>query len=86
MIGKHVAEFQHELTLAKVMRGCLRKTCPMPYGYPLRVYSPHHVCRSHKVNRFLPRSSGKLSNGVPMILRLKFAGDHLLGIYNPRQH
>jgi hypothetical protein len=83
MVGKHVAEFQQELTLARIMCGCVGKSCPMPYGYPLRVYSPHHVCRSPKVKPFLPRGGFRSSNGVPMVLRLKLAGDYVLGLYNP---
>jgi len=43
MIGKHVAELQLELSLAKTIGACLRRFRPMPYGYPLRVWSPHHI-------------------------------------------
>jgi len=85
MVGKHVAEFQQELTLARVMHGCLKKPCPMPYGYPLRVWCPHHICRSPEVKRFTPRPIGRLSNGVPTILRLRLAGDYVLRLYNPRR-
>ena len=84
MVGKHVAEFQHELSLARVMGGCLRKPCPMPYGYPLRVWCPHHICRSPSVKRFVPRVGARMSNGAPMPLRLRLFGDYVLGLYNPR--
>jgi hypothetical protein len=86
MVGKHVAEFQQELSLAAGMRGCAEKSCQMPYGYPLRVWCPLHICRSPQVRRFVPKPGGNLSNGVPVVLRLRLAGDYVLGLYNPHPH
>ena len=83
MVGKHVAVFQQELSLANVMRRCIEKSAPMPYGYPLRVWCPHHVCQSPRVKPPIPRGRGRLSNGVPTLLRLRLAGDYVLGLYNP---
>jgi len=83
MVGKHVAVFQQELSLAKVMRRATEESAPMPYGDPLRVWYPHHVCQSPCVKRPTPRERGRLSNGVPTLLRLRLAGDYVLGLYNP---
>ncbi len=85
MVGKHVAQFQQELSLTKTMRDCLEKTCPMPYGYPLRVWCPRHVCRSPQVKRFVPRVKGRLSNGIPAVLGLRLSDGYVLGLYYPRK-
>ena len=82
MVGKHVARFQEEISLAKQLKGHDRKP-PMPYGYPLSVYRPMHICKIPQVKHFIAQSGGHLSNGVPKILRLEMVGDNLLGIYNP---
>ncbi len=42
MVGKHVAEFQAELTLAKQLSS-LQSRPSLPYGYPVRVYHPRHT-------------------------------------------
>lgn len=84
-VGKHVAQFQQELSLGKTMRGCLEKPCPMPYGYPLRVWCPRHVCRSPQATRFIPRVRGRLSNGIPPILSLRLSDGYVLGLYHPRK-
>ena len=84
MVGKHVAQFQQEQSIAKTMRDCLEKPCPMPYGYPLRVWCPRHVCRSPQAKRFVPRDRGRLSNGIPPILSLRLSDGYVLGLYNPR--
>lgn len=87
MVGMHVAGFQAELILARQAR-CIKKgPPPMPYGYPIQVYHPHHV-------RILPRTlparrrgaQGTLSNQVPWVLGLKLVNDHVLGLYNPQPH
>ncbi len=83
-VGKHVPLFQQELSLAKTMRDCLEKPCPMPYGYPLRVWCPRYVRRSPQAKRFVPRVRGRLSNGIPPMLRLRLSDGYVLGLYNPR--
>ena len=85
MVGKHVAQFQQELSLAKTMRDCLEKPCPMPYGYPLRVWCPRYVRRSPQAKRFVPRVKGRLSNGIPAVLRLRLSDGYVLGIYYPQK-
>ena len=84
MVGKHVADFQMELTLARKMAGS-NNPPPMPYGYPIAVYRPLHVCKVPQVRRFIAHTGGKLSNGVPRILRTELVGEYILGIYNPHR-
>lgn len=83
MIGKHVAHFQNEMTLAKLMAHCKKKTQSMPYGYPIAVYRPLHVCRSPEVRQFVTRTGGRLSNGVPKVLGMEIVKQYALGAYNP---
>ena len=88
MVGKHVAGFQLELSLARQMNACARRstTPDMPYGYPVAVYRPLHVCRVPEVKQFIRRTGGRLSNGVPRVLRMEFVGENILGIYNPLRY
>ncbi|MEW7979576.1 MAG: hypothetical protein G8D28_10740 [gamma proteobacterium symbiont of Phacoides pectinatus] len=83
MVGEHVAHFQSELTSAKAMQGVIEKV-PMPYGYPLEVYRPLHICRLPLVRKFIAETGGHLSNGVPKVLRHEIIEGNLLGVYNPR--
>ena len=83
MVGKHVAEFQAELTLARQMGG-LDSTPPMPYGYPVQLYHPHHTVLRPHATRLIPRSHGKLSNEVPWVLALEVVDNQILGVYNPQ--
>ena len=46
MVGKHVAQFQDEMILAKIMGRYAKKAPSMPYGYPIAVYCPLHTCRT----------------------------------------
>ena len=82
LVGKHLAAFQREVTLAKTL-STVRKLPPMPYGYPVRVYRPMHICRIPQVRSFIAHTGGILSNGVPRVLRTEFANQYPLGIYNP---
>lgn len=82
MIGKHVAEFQAELTLARKLDESLVKF-PMPYGYPEAVYRPFHGYKLVDVKHFIEHSGGTLSNAVPRVLGMEIVGDYPLGIYNP---
>lgn len=85
LIGQHVSSFQAELSLARAMRGLVteRRTLAMPYGYPVAVYRPTHICRMPPVKKFCPHCSGRLSNGVPKLLRTELVGQYILGVYNP---
>jgi hypothetical protein len=55
----------------------------MPYGYPIAVYCPRHICQSPTVKRFIARTGGKLSNGVPKVLGMDLVNQYILGLYNP---
>ena len=82
MIGKHVAEFQAELSLARELDQSLVKQ-PMPYGYPESVYRPFRGYRLHEIKHFIEHTGGTLSNAVPRVLSMEIVGDYPLGIYNP---
>lgn len=82
MVGKHVAEFELERALVRKIRSAQSNT-PMPYGYPLAVYRPMHICKLAQVRRFIAKTGGTMSNGVPRVLRAEQVGQYLLGIYNP---
>jgi hypothetical protein len=84
LIGKHVAEFVSELSLAKKLEGHESRP-PMPYGYPVSVYRPIHICSVPRVRHFIEHNGGKLSNGVPRVLGMEVVGDYPLGIYNRRR-
>lgn len=85
MVGTHVAEFQAELSLARKLQG--HEYVPaMPYGYPLAVYRPMHLCRIPQVKQFIAQTGGKLSNGVPKVLRHELVEGYILGIYNPQTY
>ena len=83
MIGKYVAEFQDEVSLAKLMSHYVTDAPRMPYGYPTGVYHPLHVCRSPQVKQFVARTGGRLSNGVPKVLGMEVVNEYALGLYNP---
>ena len=85
MVGKYVAEFQWELSTAKRLQPHEPKP-QLPYGYPVRAYHPMHILRTPHVQQFIARTGGKLSNGVPKILRAELVDDYPLGAYNPAQH
>ncbi|MES9963635.1 MAG: hypothetical protein ABW116_08835 [Candidatus Sedimenticola sp. 20ELBAFRAG] len=85
MVGEHVAHFQDELTSAKSLEGTIEKV-PMPYGYPLAVYRPLHVCQVPQVRKFVAETGGTLSNGVPKVLRHEIIDGDLIGIYNRKPH
>jgi hypothetical protein len=85
MVGKHVAEFQSELTLAHDMKGITSDKPPMPYGYPVRVYHPMHFCTLPAVRHFIAKTGGKLSNGVPRAIASEFVDGNMLGVYNPHR-
>lgn len=84
MIGQYVAEYQAELSLAKEIKECLDKPI-MPYGYPVAVYSPKHICKAPNIKDFISKTGGHLSNEVPRILGMEIVEDYPLGIYNQRK-
>jgi hypothetical protein len=81
MIGEHIAEFQAELTLARQLKRCL-KSPSMPYGYPIAVYRPVHICKIPQVKDFITHTGGTLSNNVPRVLSMEMIGDYPVGLYN----
>ena len=88
MVGHHLAEFQTELTLAQRLADRMQdedRAPVMPYGYPVRIYRPLHICRTPKVRQFIARHGGTLSNGVPRILGMELVGQYTLGVYNPNR-
>ena len=82
MVGMHVAEFQLEYSLSKQLAK-YRSHTSMPYGYPVEVYRPMHGCDRPRYRAFIARNGGKLSNGVPRILRSRLIDQYILGVYNP---
>jgi hypothetical protein len=84
MVGKHVAEFQAELTLAKSL-GKFSKHPPMPYGYPMRLYHPHHSVILPKHTVAVKHEHAKLSNDVPWVLGMDLADNYAIGFYNPKK-
>lgn len=85
LVGQHVKSFVAELSRARAMGALMakRKVLPMPYGYPIRVYRPMHICRAQTVRTDRPLRETPLSNGVPSALRTRFVGHYILGVYNP---
>lgn len=84
MIGRHVAEFQAELTLTKRMEGFFEKPA-MPYGYPVQIYHPHHVVRIPKATKMVHFDHDKLSNDVPWVLGMEVVDSYTVGVYNPKR-
>ncbi len=82
LVGKHVAEYQVELTLAGLF-GRYDNTPILPYGYPVGVYRPLHICKTPQVKKFVARTGGRLSNGVPRVLGMALVNNYALGLYNP---
>ena len=84
MVGKHVAEFQTELSLAaKAAR--LVSQIAMPYGYPVALYHPHHAVLMPRYTALEKHDHGKLSNDVPWVLGMEVVGNYVIGLYNPRR-
>ena len=83
MVGQHVKVFQDEVTLAKTMESHARAGSAMPYGYPIAVYCPRHICRIPRKTKYVARDRDKLSNGVPKVLAMEIVNQYLLGLYNP---
>lgn len=82
MVGKHVAEFQEELTLANKLKGIKLKP-NMPYGYPIQLYHPYHTVGLPKHTDFVHHEHGKLSNDVPWAVSMEVVDSNVIGVYNP---
>jgi hypothetical protein len=85
MVGKHVADFLLELSVAKQLQEC-DFAPPMPYGYPSGIYHPRVARKAPYVNRILSSPAGKMSNGVPWVLGMDLVNQYTLGVYNPVTH
>ena len=83
MVGQHVKIFQDELTLAKIMGAQAKTRSAMPYGYPIAVYCPLHICRFPRATKYVARNRDKMSNGVPKVLAMEIVNQYVLGSYNP---
>ena len=87
MVGKHVAEFQAELTLAANASdfGLKSPIPPMPYGYPTQLYHPYHSVVLPRATKTKKHAHGKLSNNVPWVLGMEVVHDYAVGLYSPRK-
>jgi hypothetical protein len=90
LIGQHIALFELELAVGRRMCCQLAdhdrltsNRATMPYGYPIGVYRPLHICQTPQVKQYIAGSRGALSNGVPRVLRMNFQNQYILGVYNP---
>lgn len=86
MVGKYVALFQAELTMAKCMEKLVAPQA-MPYGYPVKVYHPYHSVLLPRHTRLLKHlhEHGRMSNDVPWLLGMELVNDNPIGLYNPKQ-
>jgi hypothetical protein len=82
MIGKHVADFQTEISAAKKMQE-IKAASRLWYGYAAGVYRQRASARLPQVSRRFVHPVGKMSNGVPWLLSLNLADQYALGLYNP---
>ena len=87
MVGKHVAEYQAEFTMAANAPDLGRKppATPMPYGYPVRLYHPHHRVMMPRATPCRKHGHGRLSNDVPWVVSMDLVEDYAVGLYNPRK-
>ena len=85
MVGKHVADFQVEISAARKLQEC-EFASPMTHGYPAGVYHPTAVKERPHVSRIPSKPAGKMSNGVPWLLSLDLVNEYTLGLYNPVRH
>ncbi len=84
MVGKHVAEFQAELTLARKLKN-MNKAPIMPYGYPTKLYHPYHTVVRPRHTEHEHHDHGKLSNNVPWVLGMDVVDSYTIGVYNPKK-
>ena len=82
LVGKHVAEFQWELSVAKKLKH--PEPGPrLPYGYLTSAYHPTHLLDMPQVQHFIAHTGGRLSNGVPRVLSMELVDAYPLGAYSP---
>ena len=84
MVGRHVAEFQNELTIAKSLQS-LEVRPVMPYGYPVRLYHPYHIVKCPRHTEVPHHDHPKLSNNVPWVLGMEVVDSNVIGVYNPKR-
>jgi len=82
MVGKHVADFQTEISAAKKLQE-IKAASQLWYGYAAGVYRQRASARLPRVSRRLVHPVGKMSNGVPWLLSLNLVDQYALGLYNP---
>jgi len=91
MVGKHVADFQMEISAAKKLQEIsaakklreIKAASQLWYGYAAGVYRRRASAHLPRVSRRLVHPVGKMSNGVPWLLSLNLADQYALGLYNP---
>ena len=82
MVGKHVTDFQTEISAAKKLQK-IKAASLLWYGYAAGVYRRRASARPPRVSRRLVHPVGKMSNGVPWLLSLNLEDQYALGLYNP---
>ena len=82
MVGKHVSDFQTEISAAKKLQED-KATSQLWYGYAAGVYRRNAGTRLLQASRRLVHPVGKMSNGVPWLLSLNLVDQYALGVYNP---
>ena len=82
MVGKHVADFQTEVSAAKKLQE-MKAAPQLWYGYAAGVYRRRSSARLPQVSQRRVHPVGKLSNGVPWLLSLDLVDQYALGLYNP---
>lgn len=82
MVGKHVAEFQAELSMSKKLEGAVSGP-RMPYGYPTAAYHPHHAVLLPRATATVHHEHGTLSNDVPWVVSMEVVDANVIGVYNP---
>ncbi len=82
MVGKHVADFQTEISAAKKLQEN-KAASQLWFGFAAGVYRRSASAHLPRVSRRLVHPVGKMSNGVPWLLSLNLVGQYTLGLYNP---
>ena len=82
MVGKHVADFQTEISAAKKLQE-IKAASQLWYGYAAGVYRRRASASTPRVSRRRVHPAGKMSNGVPWLLSLNLVDQYTLGLYNP---
>ena len=83
LVAAHVAQFQTELNLTRMM-GDQPTTTAMPHGYLKAIYQPHCYCDTPRAKALIAHTGGHVSNGVPWLLGMEISQGYTLGAYNPQ--